>query len=270
MSSMEVSNATIETLSTLFAENKRFDGRKLTDYRDLKVSLDVSNCAEGSARVILGKTEVIVGVKMAIGEPYPDSPEKGNLSVSADLLPLASPRFEMGPPKFDAIELPRLVDRSIRESHIINLEELCVKPGEKVWTVMIDIYPLNDDGNLIDAAVIGALVALKNSVIPGLDENGKVDYKHRTKKKIPLAANLPLSITLYKLGNSIILDPTREEQEACETKLNIGLSNLNGKHMIHSCQKGGDVPFTQKEIESMMEILPAKYDHLIEKLKKFL
>jgi len=133
MSSMETSTLTKEKLRKMFTEGKRFDGRNLSDYRDIEVSYDVSNKAEGSARVKIGKTEAVVGVKLQVGEPYPDSPDKGNLMVSGDLLPLASPRYESGPPKFNAIELPRLVDRAIRGSGMIDFEKLVIEKGEKVW-----------------------------------------------------------------------------------------------------------------------------------------
>ena len=201
MSSMHTSNLTIDKLRKMFSLEKRFDGRKLHDYRNLDVSLEISNCAEGSARVKLGKTEVLVGVKMSLDTPYPDSPDKGNLMVSGDLLPLASPRFESGPPKFGAIELSRLVDRAIRESGMIDFAKLVVKKEELVWTVIIDIYPINDDGNLIDASTIGAIAALKTAVIPNI-ENEKVDYKKRTSKKLPLSKEIAtLSISFYKLGD---------------------------------------------------------------------
>jgi len=271
MSSMNPANITIDTFAKLFAAGKRFDGRGLLDYRDLEVTYDVSNCAEGSARVKLGKTEVIVGVKMTLDKPYPDSPDKGNLMVSGDLLPLASPRFESGPPKFGAIELPRLVDRAIRESKMIELDKLVVTPGEKVWTVIIDVYPINDDGNLIDASTLAAVAALKNAVIPGIDEKGNVDYKHRTTKKLPLSKETyPISFSFYKLGDSIIMDPTREEEEASEVRVNFGVSMWNKQHMINSSQKSGPVPFTQEEIEKIMSLLPKKFDELNDKLKKFL
>lgn len=270
MSAMDVSNLTKETLKKMFSEGKRFDGRKLNDFRDLEVTYEVSNKAEGSARVRLGKTEVIVGIKMAQGEPYPDSPDKGNLTVSADLLPLASPRFEMGPPDFEAIELPRLVDREIRESKVIELDKLVIKEGEKVWTIFIDVYPINDDGNLIDAASIAAFAALRKAVIPHLDESGKIDYDTKSKKKIPLNEKIePLSFSFFKLGNSVILDPTREEQEACETRITFGVSKQDKTYFIHSCQKSEEVPFSQEEINKMMDILPKKYDEVMEKLKKF-
>ena len=271
MSSMIPSNLTIETLKKMFSEGKRFDGRKLLELRDLSITLNVSNKAEGSAAVKLGKTEVIVGVKLAHGEPYPDSPDKGNLTVSSDLLPLASPRFEMGPPNFPGIELPRLVDRAIRESHIIELDKLVIKEGEKVWTVFIDIYPINDDGNLIDASTIGALVALKNTMIPELDKNGKIDYEKKSTKELPLAKGItPISFSFFKLGNSIIMDPTREEGEACETRITFGISKWKDQYMINSCQKNGESPFTKAEIDTMMDIISEKYDDVSEKLKKFL
>ncbi len=271
MSSMETSNLTIDTLRKMFEAGKRFDNRGLTDFRDIKISLDVSNKAEGSARVLIGKTEVIVGVKLQVGEPYPDSPDKGNLMVSGDMLPLASPRFEMGPPNFYAIELPRLVDRAIRGSDMIALSKLVVKEGEKVWTVIVDIYPLNDDGNIIDAATIGAIVALKNTVIPALDKNGKIDYEKKSKESLPLLKDTyPLSFTFYKLGKALLLDPTREESEASDVRVTWSVSRWEKQYMINSCQKSGRTTFTQEEIEAMMKILPKKFDEINEKLKKFL
>lgn len=271
MMGMDISKNTFEAMKTLLEQGKRFDGRKLTDYRDVSVTYDVSKAAEGSARVTIGKTEVIAGVKLTLDKPYPDSPDKGNLMVSGDLLPLASPRYEVGPPKFDAIELPRLVDRVIRESHVIELDKLVVKTGEKVWTVIIDVYPLNDDGNLIDAAVLAAMAALKQAKMPGITDTGFPDYKHRTKQAVPLAKDLtPLSVTIYKLGSALFIDPTREEAEAAEVKCNFGLSRQGKKHMIHSTQKTGAKPFSQKDLETSALLIAEKYDELYDKLKKAL
>ena len=167
---IETSNITRERIRKYLQEGKRFDNRKPDEFRNISIETGISKNAEGSARVKIGKTEVIVGIKMNIGEPYPDSPEKGNLIVSAELLPLSSPRFESGPPKFPTIELARIIDRGIRESKFIEFEKLCIKKGEKVWTVFIDIYSINDDGNILDAAGIGALVALKNAKKPKYDK----------------------------------------------------------------------------------------------------
>ena len=135
----------------LLNQGIRLDGRKLEEFRQpLTVEKGSFPQAEGSARVQIGNTDVIVGVKLETMAPYPDQPDKGSIMVGAELLPMARPDFESGPPSIDSIELARVVDRGIRESNAIDTKKLCIKEGELVWTVIIDIYPINDDGNIID------------------------------------------------------------------------------------------------------------------------
>lgn len=271
MSAMETTNLSMEAMKKMFAAGKRFDGRKLDQYREFEIELGIAKTAEGSARIRLGKTEVIVGIKLAPGTPYPDSRDKGNLMVSGDLLPMASPRYQAGPPEFAAIELPRLVDRAIRESKMIDLHKLVIKEGEKVWTVMVDIYPINDDGNLIDAACIAAIAALQKAMVPQLDENGVVDYDKESKTKLTVSdETAPISISFFKLGNTIILDPTREEEEACEARVTFGISKWKGQYMINSCQKSNLAGFSSTDINNMMDMITKKYDQLSERLKSFL
>ena len=73
-----------ERIKQYLAEGKRFDGRGLEDFREIVIEKNVSNKAEGSVRVRLGKTEVIAGVKIGVGEPYPDSPDEGTIMVIAE------------------------------------------------------------------------------------------------------------------------------------------------------------------------------------------
>ena len=146
-----------------------------------------------------------------------------------------------------------------------------IKEGEKVWTVFIDVYPINDDGSLLDAAGIAAVAALKNATMPALDKSGVIDYDAKTKEKLPISKEtLPLSLTFYKLGNSILLHPTREEQEACDTKVTFGGSHWNGVLMINSCQKGWETTFTADEINHMMDVFPKKYEELHKKVMEAL
>ncbi len=262
---MKTPSMNVNRIKTYLAEGKRFDGRKPEEYRNLEISFGVSKKAEGSARVKLGDTEVIVGVKMAVGEPYPDSPNKGNLMVTAELLPLSSSRFELGPPKFTAIELGRLVDRGIREGRFIEFEKLCIKEGEKVWTVFVDVYTINDAGNLLDAAGIGAVAALKNAEIPKYDEKeGKILYGESSGKKMPLTKEIPISITLHKIGDKILVDPTREEEDAGETKVTIGLSN----GIISSMQKGNEKELSTDLFGEMLDMGEKIWEDLSKKIEK--
>ena len=242
------SDVTAERIFKYLGEGKRFDGRTPTQFRDLEIEFGVSNKAEGSVRVRLGKTEVIVGIKMDVSAPYPDSPNKGNLMVTAEMLPLSSPRFEAGPPKFDAIELGRVTDRGLRESGFIQFDKLCIVEGEKVWTVFVDVYSINDDGNLIDAAAIGAVAALKIAKIPKYnEETGKVIYGESFGELLPLAEKMPISVSAYKLGEHLVFDPTREEEDLASSRVTMSFSG----EIISSLQKSGSAPF---EIDKMKEV----------------
>ena len=154
-----ITKVRLKQIEALLEKGKRLDERGLLDTREIKIEQGVIEKAEGSARVLLGKTEVLVGVKVETGEPFPDTPNDGVMTVNAELVPLASPHFEPGPPDENSIELARVVDRGIRESHAIDTEKLCIEPGKKVFVVFVDVYVLNHDGNLIDAAAIAAMAA---------------------------------------------------------------------------------------------------------------
>ena len=264
---MLTANITGERINQYLAKGKRFDGRKLDEFRDIEIETGISKHAEGSARVKIGKTEVLVGIKMDTAAPYPDSPDKGNLMVTAELLPLSSRRFESGPPKFEAVEIGRIVDRIIRESKFIELEKLCIKEGEKVWNIFIDIYSINDDGNLLDAAAIGALIALKQAKIPKYDEKKeKVIYGEWTNNKIPLSKDIPISTTIHKIGDSFLVDPTREEEDISETRVTIGRSG----ETIHSMQKGEKQFLKIEEFYKVLEISEKMWRDIFKKLDKFL
>ena len=268
MSSMETSNLTIATLRKMLSAGKRFDGRGLLEYRPLEVSFQVSNCAEGSSRVKLGKTEVLVGIKMALDEPYPDSRDKGNLMVSGDLLPLASPRFESGPPKFEAIELGRLVDRGIRESKYIDLKKLCIEEGEKVWQVFVDVYSINDDGNLLDAAFMAAVAALKDAKVPFYDKKeGKIDYDKPSKEKLPLTENEPFNFSIYLIGDKIIFDPTQDEENASDGRLVLAVTPTKPVS-ICSMQKSGEFEISEEKFSEILDSMEKVYKTLFSKNQK--
>ena len=156
-------------ITQLISEGKRLDGRGKLDYRDIRVEKGIIGTAEGSAMVCLGQTEVVVGIKIGLNAPYPDTPDEGILAVNAELVPLASPTFEPGPPDERAIELARVVDRGIRSSGAVDLKKLCIIPGRRVYILFLDIYVLNHDGNLIDASALAALAALSDAKLYGFD-----------------------------------------------------------------------------------------------------
>lgn len=258
----------------------RFDGRKEKEFRKVEVEYGITNTAEGSARVKLGGTEVIAGVKMSIEKPYPDQPDKGTIMIGAELLPMSNPDFELGPPSIQAIELARVIDRGIRESEAIDFKTLCLKRGEKVWILSVDICPINDEGNLFDASSLAVLAALKDAKFPTLevtDDKGEtkevsqedyaktaegahveLNYKKPSDKGLELR-NQPLSVTVLKIDDRYIVDPITEEEGILDARLSVATTE---DKTITAMQKGGDQPLSIDEISTMIDIATEKAGEL--------
>jgi len=247
-----MNNQQKDHIISFFEKGIRFDGRKkLDEYRKIKVEKGFSENAEGSARVTIGDTIVLAGVKLSVEEPYPDTPDKGTMMVNVELLPLSSPDFEPGPPAIQAIEIARVVDRGIRESGAIDTKKLCIKKEEKAWSILIDICTLNDDGNLFDASALAVVAALQDTKMPSY--NGKiVDYKKKTKETLPLnLKKMPTSCTVNKIGNHFIVDPTPEEEEKVDARLTV---EVEEDGTLCALQKGGDKSLTAEDIDKMVGI----------------
>ncbi|UCC59073.1 MAG: exosome complex protein Rrp42 [Candidatus Bathyarchaeum sp.] len=246
-------------ITELLSNGKRLDGREPTEYRKIQLESGVIERAEGSARVRLGKTEVMVGVKIGTGAPFADVPNKGVLTVNAELVPLASPDFEPGPPGENAVELARVVDRGIRESKAIDLEKLCVEPGKNVFIVFIDVYILNHDGNLIDASALAALAALLNTkMFKYTIEDGEI-VKKPGYTPLPVI-NYPISVTFAKIGDKLVMDTGLDEEQVMDARLTMAL-NKDGN--ICAIQKGGGSGyFTQEEISEAAKIALKKTEEL--------
>ena len=247
-------------IKELAAKGKRLDGRGFEAYRPAVITSGIITSAEGSARVQLGGTEVIVGVKMNIGEPFPDTPDEGVLIVMAEFLPLASPDFEPGPPNENAVELARVVDRAIRESKAIDMKKLCITPGEKVWMIYIDIDILDNDGNLIDAAGLGAAAALHDARIPEVVDDKPV-YDEKGYHKLPMRGT-PLSTTLAKVNGRILADPTLAEEMSADARLTVGSIKVDNHVLLCSIQKGKSTGLSLDDIEAMLSLAVAKGEEL--------
>jgi exosome complex component RRP42 len=261
---MDIANLTKRRMKDYLNAGKRFDKRNLSEYRNVEIETGISKNAEGSARVKLGNTEVVAGVKLALGEPYPDKEDEGTMVTTVELLPLSSDNFEYGPPRIDAIEIARIIDRGIRESEFIDFKKLCIKEGEKVWIVYIDIYTINDEGNILDAGALASIAALKEATIPKYNEEKDiVNYEEKTNKKLPLGNFLPLTFTFHKIGDNILVDPVTEEEKASEGRLSVALYRNSKKEMIVSAlQKGQEKTLSQKEIIKIIEMAEKQYKEI--------
>lgn len=240
----------------LVEENMRIGERGFEDFRNLKIETGVISNAEGSAKVTLGKTQVLVGIKLAVGKPFPDTMGEGVLVVGTELVPIASPSFEPGPPSEEAIEIARVVDRGIRESKCIDLESLCIVEGEEVWMINVDVHVLDHDGNLIDASAIGAMAALLNARIPKYEDK-KVIFGEYT-GNLPIS-DKPIEVTVSKISNKLLVDTCLEEEDAIDARITFA---LNEKDEVCAVQKGGTGYLTTDDIKRALEIATLKSKEL--------
>ena len=246
-------------ITNLINEGKRIDERGFDEYRDLEIIKGyIDDKAEGSALVKLGSTQVLAGIKMDVGTPYPDRPTEGIMTTNTELRPGASPTFELGPPRAESIELSRVVDRGIRESGAIKTDELFIEGGDgeegKVWVVFIDIHILEHFGNLIDAAGIASIAALLDARMPKY-EDGEV-IRGEWNGKLPVG-RVPIPCTVAKIGNNTISDPSLEEEYASDARLTIATTDK-----LNAMQKGGSGTFTRDEIMNAVDLSFAKGDKI--------
>lgn len=222
-------------------------GRSFLEYRGIRLEVNKMPHAEGSALVDIGNTKVLAGVKLAVGEAQKDTYGEGSLITSAELLPLASGRYETGPPTPDAIEYARVVDRGIRASEMIDTEALFINE-EKVWNVFLDIYVLNYDGNLFDAGTLASVAALLTAKQPKYENDAAI--RDGSLPRLKTRGSMITSCTFGKVDNKLLLDPDGNEEDLMSSRLTIA----NDEERVRAMQKGLSGGFSLEEVEKAVDI----------------
>jgi exosome complex component RRP42 len=249
----------LESLS----RGKRLDGRNFESYRDLEIEIGIIDKANGSAKVKLGNTEVLAGVKVETGEPFEGLENKGALIMSAEVLPTASSHVEPGPPDEEAIELSRVVDRGVRESKMLDLDKLSLIPGKIVYTIFVDCSIINSDGNLLDATSYAVVSALLTCKLPVYEVQGDKVVDTGNIMPPPITT-IPISVTAVRIGDSVLLDPTMEEEACMDARITI-TTQSDGD--LVALQKGYTGPFAITEILRSVEIARIKGEEIRSKIK---
>lgn len=254
---------TRDNIRNLVNNNQRADGRALDEYREISIETGVIPKAEGSALCKLGGTKVIVGIKPSVGEPFPDTPDVGVLMTNCELLPMADPSFEPGPPSPESIELARVVDRGIRESEMVNLNALCIEEGKHVWMLFIDLHVIDNCGNLFDCASLAVNAALKSCKLPKASiVDDEIVYDEEETFDVPLNHNVALS-TFVKIGDEMVLDPSLDEERVLSARLSVGITEEGS---ICSMQKGGDEPISKDDLFAAVKTALNKNEEILANL----
>ncbi len=236
---------TSEFLRERMAKGVRNSKRDAMSYRGITLTTGTMPNAEGSAEAVIGSTKVLAGIKVALAEPMQDTPEEGNLTTSAELLPMASENYDIGPPTPEGVEFARVVDRGIRHGGILDMSKLFIEEG-KVWNVFLDLYVINYDGNLFDAGTLASMAAIATTRMPRYEDEKVV--RDESMKRLE-TGNIITSCTFGKVLDELLLDPDGAEEELMKARLTVA----NSEDAIHAMQKGLGGSFSVKEIDSLID-----------------
>ncbi|KAH3744793.1 ribosomal protein S5 domain 2-type protein [Pelomyxa schiedti] len=238
-------------------QDLRTDGRGRVDYRPLTIETSVVPQANGSARARVAGTDVVVGVKVELGEPDVTTPDDGRVLFSVDCCPSASPEFDSYKTDTLNIELARAMSRLIGNAGL-DTKALCILPGKQCWIVYVDALVMDSDGNLFDAISIATRAALystkipKISLVPG-ELPGETDIEIADDMedcdKIDIE-NVPICVTLTKIGQHFVVDASLEEELCMGARVTVGISP---KGTVCGLQKGGKGGLPPKMLTSMLE-----------------
>ncbi|MED6169561.1 hypothetical protein PIB30_022345 [Stylosanthes scabra] len=158
------------------SEAIRPDGRPLGKARDTTVVLGAVASANGSALVKIGSTTMLSAIKMEVMTPSLESPDEGCLAIDFHMPPICSPIVRPGRPAEAAPVLSKQLSDTISSSGIIDLKELSLVTGKAAWMAYLDVYCLDADGALFDAALLSAVAALSHLQIPAvsMNDDGKI------------------------------------------------------------------------------------------------
>ncbi|XP_006660434.1 exosome complex component RRP43 [Oryza brachyantha] len=245
-------------------ESVRPDARRTDEARPITVALGAVSSAHGSALVRLGDTAMLASIKLEVMSPSYEAPDEGSVAVEFHMPPICSPVVRPGRPAEVAPVISKTLEDILMSSGMLNLKELCLISGKASWLAYLDVYCLNADGSLFDAALISAVAAFTHLEIPlvsvGDDgrvftvggNEGKIKYEvvNREKRKITVT-NIPFSLTCALHKDNILADPTAEEESIIETSMTVVLDSSD---QIVSIQKFGGAVTSMATIKDCISL----------------
>ncbi|XP_058809162.1 exosome complex exonuclease RRP42 [Phymastichus coffea] len=215
--------------------NFRNDGRCRIDYRSMELETKLMDQVHGSSRIRIGNTDVLVGVKVEIDTPYPDNPYEGKIEFFVDCSANATPIFEGKGGEDLANEISNVLALAYQSPEALDLSQLSILPHKKCWKLFVDILILECGGNLFDAVALAVKAALFSTEIPKVKaatlDGGEADIalSDDIYESIKLnTTNCPLLVTLCKIGDNCVVDPSSEE-EMCSSASTVISVMPNGK-----------------------------------------
>lgn len=225
--------------------------------RDIKITRNYTNYAEGSVLIEVGNTKVLCNASVSSSVPrFMKGKGKGWVTAEYAMLPRATHTRNQreaakGKQGGRTLEIQRLIARSLRAA--VDLEAL----GENMITVDCDV--IQADGGTRTASITGACIAL----VDALNWMVKEGLLKTSPLKQMIAA---VSVGIYQ--GTPVCDLDYAEDSNAETDMNVVMTETGGMIEIQGTAEDG--AFSHEELLSMLSLAKGGIDTLISEQKKSL
>lgn len=225
----------------------RTDGRRPHEPRPLRLERGVSEYAEGSCLIAVGRTRVLCTASVQSGVPgWRKGSGEGWVTAEYAMLPRATHdrnRRERSQVGGRTQEIQRLIGRSLRAC--VDMAAL----GE--WTVTVDCDVLQADGGTRTASITGGAVALFDACQWIAERTGN-----------PSAfREFVAAVSGGIVGGQMLLDLAYVEDSAADVDLNLVARESGG--IIEIQGTGERTDFTPAQLTAMVEMLTASILDLV-------
>ena len=131
------------------------------------------------------------------------------------------------------------------------MKQLVLEKNKSVIGIFCDNAVTDHDGNLFDACSYATTAAINSCKIPKYEMKDDLPTKIENEFVDPPISTLPVSVTMAKIDDYIIVDPNLDEWSIMDARITI-TTNSDGN--VVALQKGGMDGFTQDELVKCAEI----------------
>ena len=217
----------------------RIDGRTPLQMRNVKITCDVAEHAEGSALIEFGSTRVLCTATVDEATPkWLNNSGKGWVTAEYSMLPRSTHtriRRDKALTGGRSQEISRLIGRSLRAC--VNMKGLSEKQ------IIVDCDVINADGGTRTAAITGGFVALALA-LKKLQNSGVIT-------SIPITHYMAAVSVGYVEGN-LLLDLCYEEDSRAETDMNFVF--VDSGNFVEVQGTAEQAPFSRDALNNMVDL----------------
>ena len=95
------------------------------------------------------------------------------------------------------VDITRFIDKVLKSSRATDRESLCIVSGRLVWSLSVDLFLLNEDGNLMDACFLASVLCLMNTRMPEVTISQDKVRINEEKLRYLNVHHIPVCTTFY-------------------------------------------------------------------------